>query len=93
MANRGLPNPPEMFRGWVCVTLASNMGAYNPASHHNASVGQHDTTAIQAGLPRDGFAAEVEQISTALLETAEYSNGCELGNRPVAGGAAPSVEF
>lgn len=65
-----------MFSGWVCVTLASNMSAYNPASYHNAFVGPHENTAIQAGLLHDGFAAEVEQISTVLLETAEYSNGC-----------------
>ena len=29
---------PEMFSGWGVRTLASDMGAYNPASHHNGSV-------------------------------------------------------
>ena len=26
---------PEMFSGWGVRTLATNMGAYNPASSHN----------------------------------------------------------
>ena len=66
---------PEMFSGWGVRTLASDMGAYNPASYHNGSVWPHDNAIIQAGLLRYGFVAEAQQISTALLEAAEYSNG------------------
>ena len=66
---------PEMFSGWGVRTLASDMGAYNPASYHNGSVWPHDNAIIVAGLVRYGFVAEAQRISTALLEAAEYSNG------------------
>ncbi|MBT2538498.1 glycogen debranching N-terminal domain-containing protein [Arthrobacter sp. ISL-69] len=66
---------PEMFSGWGVRTLASNMGAYNPASYHNGSVWPHDNALIVAGLLRYGFIEQAQQISTALLEAAEYSGG------------------
>ncbi|UZX02077.1 amylo-alpha-1,6-glucosidase [Arthrobacter sp. CDRTa11] len=66
---------PEMFSGWGVRTLASNMGAYNPASYHNGSVWPHDNALIASGLLRYGFIAEAQRISTALLEAAEYSGG------------------
>ncbi|GAB13048.1 hypothetical protein ARGLB_035_00120 [Arthrobacter globiformis NBRC 12137] len=66
---------PEMFSGWGVRTLASNMGAYNPASYHNGSVWPHDNAIIVAGLLRYGFNAEAQRIATALLEAAEYSDG------------------
>ncbi|MDP9985886.1 glycogen debranching enzyme [Arthrobacter oryzae] len=66
---------PEMFSGWGVGTLASNMGAYNPASYHNGSVWPHDNAIIQAGLVRYGFVEEAQRISTALLEAAEFSGG------------------
>jgi glycogen debranching enzyme len=66
---------PEMFSGWGVRTLASDMGAYNPASYHNGSVWPHDNAIIQAGLLRYGFIAEAQRISTALFEAAEHSEG------------------
>jgi glycogen debranching enzyme len=66
---------PEMFSGWGVRTLASDMGAYNPASYHNGSVWPHDNAIIAAGLLRYGFVAEAQRIATALLEAAEYSDG------------------
>ncbi|UZX01526.1 amylo-alpha-1,6-glucosidase [Arthrobacter sp. CDRTa11] len=66
---------PEMFSGWGIRTLASDMGAYNPASYHNGSVWPHDNAVIHAGLVRYGFVAEAQRISTALLEAAEFSGG------------------
>jgi glycogen debranching enzyme len=66
---------PEMFSGWGVRTLASDMGAYNPASYHNGSVWPHDNAIIQAGLVRYGFTAEAQRISDALLDAAEYSGG------------------
>ncbi len=30
-----LMSPPELFSGWGIRTLATTMGAYNPASYHN----------------------------------------------------------
>ena len=66
---------PEMFSGWGVRTLASNMGAYNPASYHNGSVWPHDNAIIHAGLLRYGFVEEAQRVSTALLEAADYSEG------------------
>jgi glycogen debranching enzyme len=66
---------PEMFSGWGVRTLATDMGAYNPASYHNGSVWPHDNAIIATGLLRYGFVAEAQRISTALLEAAEYSGG------------------
>jgi glycogen debranching enzyme len=66
---------PEMFSGWGVRTLASDMGAYNPASYHNGSVWPHDNAIIAAGLLRYGFITEAQRIATALLEAAEYSEG------------------
>jgi glycogen debranching enzyme len=66
---------PEMFSGWGVRTLASDMGAYNPASYHNGSVWPHDNAIIVAGLLRYGLVEQAQRISTALLEAAEYSEG------------------
>ncbi|WP_262107508.1 glycogen debranching N-terminal domain-containing protein [Arthrobacter sp. Marseille-P9274] len=66
---------PEMFSGWGVRTLASDMGAYNPASYHNGSVWPHDNAIIAAGLLRYGFVEQAQRISTALLEAAEYTEG------------------
>jgi glycogen debranching enzyme len=66
---------PEMFSGWGVRTLASDMGAYNPASYHNGSVWPHDNAIIVAGLMRYGFVEEAQRISTALFDAAEYSEG------------------
>lgn len=66
---------PEMFSGWGVRTLASDMGAYNPASYHNGSVWPHDNAIITAGLLRYGFVAEAQRIATSLFEAAEYSGG------------------
>ncbi|GAA1787275.1 glycogen debranching N-terminal domain-containing protein [Pseudarthrobacter sulfonivorans] len=66
---------PEMFTGWGVRTLASDMGAYNPASYHNGSVWPHDNAIIAAGLIRYGFVEEAQRIATALFEAADYTDG------------------
>jgi len=66
---------PEMFSGWGVRTLASDMGAYNPASYHNGSVWPHDNAIITLALMRYGFVEQAQRIATALLEAAEYSGG------------------
>ncbi|WP_336715649.1 amylo-alpha-1,6-glucosidase [Arthrobacter sp. USHLN218] len=66
---------PEMFSGWGVRTLASDMGAYNPASYHNGSVWPHDNAIIADGFLRYGFVEQAQQLSTALLEAADYSDG------------------
>jgi glycogen debranching enzyme len=55
-------------------TLATDMGAYNPVSYHNGSVWPHDNALIVAGLMRYGFVKEAQQLSSALIEAAEYSD-------------------
>jgi glycogen debranching enzyme len=65
----------RMFSGWGVRTLASDMGAYNPASYHNGSVWPHDNALIAAGLMRYGFVAEAQRIATALIDAAEHFNG------------------
>ncbi|GGI46498.1 glycogen debranching enzyme [Agromyces flavus] len=66
---------PEMFSGWGVRTLASGMGAYNPASYHNGSVWPHDNAIIAAGLMRYGFVEEANRIVAGLFEAAAFSGG------------------
>jgi glycogen debranching enzyme len=66
---------PEMFSGWGVRTLASDMGAYNPASYHNGSVWPHDNAIIAVGLMRYGYVNEAQRIATALFEAADYTDG------------------
>jgi glycogen debranching enzyme len=64
---------PEMFSGWGIRTLATDMGAYNPASYHNGSVWPHDNAMIVTGLMRYGFVKEAQQVAMALIEAAEFT--------------------
>lgn len=66
---------PQMFTGWGVRTLASDMGAYNPASYHNGSVWPHDNALIAAGLMRYGFVEEAQKIVFGLLEAATFFDG------------------
>lgn len=66
---------PEMFTGWGVRTLASDMGAYNPASYHNGSVWPHDNAIIAAGLMRYGFVEEANRIVFGLFEAASHFGG------------------
>lgn len=66
---------PEMFTGWGVRTLASDMGAYNPASYHNGSVWPHDNAIIAAGLMRYGFVEEANRIVSGLFEAADRYGG------------------
>ena len=65
---------PEMFSGWGVRTLATDMGAYNPVSYHNGSVWPHDNALIVAGLMRYGFVKEAQQLSSALMEAAQFAD-------------------
>ena len=65
----------EMFSGWGVRTLASDMGAYNPASYHNGSVWPHDNALIVAGLVRYGFVEEAQKVAGGILEAAERFGG------------------
>jgi glycogen debranching enzyme len=65
----------EMFTGWGVRTLASGMGAYNPASYHNGSVWPHDNAIVAAGLMRYGFVEEANRVVLGLFEAASHFGG------------------
>ncbi|MEZ2388291.1 glycogen debranching N-terminal domain-containing protein [bacterium RCC_150] len=65
----------SMFTGWGVRTLATDMGAFNPASYHNGSVWPHDNALIAGGLVRYGFVEEAQRIITGLLDAAELFGG------------------
>jgi glycogen debranching enzyme len=65
---------PEMFSGWGVRTLATDMGAYNPVSYHNGSVWAHDNALIVAGFMRYGLVAEAQQLASALIEAAAFTD-------------------
>ena len=60
----------QLFTGWGVRTLASDMGAYNPASYHNGSVWPHDNAIVAAGLMRYGFVEEANRIVFGMFEAA-----------------------
>ncbi|MFK4836027.1 glycogen debranching N-terminal domain-containing protein [Microbacterium sp. ZW T2_14] len=66
---------PQMFTGWGVRTLASDMGAYNPASYHNGSVWPHDNAIVAAGLMRYGFVEEAQRIAVGLFDAANRYGG------------------
>ena len=66
---------PEMFSGWGVRTLASDMGAYNPASYHNGSVWPHDNALIVAGLMRYGLIDQAKRIAFGILDAAASFGG------------------
>ena len=65
----------RMFTGWGVRTLATDMGAYNPASYHNGSVWPHDNAIVAAGLMRYGFVEEAQRITVGLFEAANRYGG------------------
>jgi glycogen debranching enzyme len=65
----------EMFSGWGVRTLATNMGAYNPASYHNGSVWPHDNALIAAGLMRYGYIEEALRLARGLFAAANAFGG------------------
>ncbi|WP_448811131.1 amylo-alpha-1,6-glucosidase [Agromyces bauzanensis] len=65
----------QMFTGWGVRTLASDMGAYNPASYHNGSVWPHDNAIVAAGLTRYGFLDEAQRLVVGQFEAANHFGG------------------
>jgi len=82
---------PELFSGYGIRTLATSMGAYNPASYHNGSVWPHDTAICIAGLVRYGFTDAAQRVAAGLFEAAAYFAGrlpelfCGFGRAEVPG--------
>ena len=65
----------ELFTGWGVRTLATDMGAYNPASYHNGSVWPHDNAIVAAGLMRYGFVEQANRIVFAMFDAATRFDG------------------
>lgn len=63
---------PDMFSGWGVRTLASSEPAYNPLGYHVGSVWPHDNSLLAMGLKRYGHEVELNQLATALFETAQH---------------------
>ena len=82
---------PELFSGYGIRTLATTMGAYNPASYHNGSVWPHDTALCVGGLVRYGFTAHAQRVAASLVEAAAYFSGrlpelfCGFGKEEIPG--------
>lgn len=66
---------PELFSGFGIRTLATTMGAYNPASYHNGSVWPHDTALAVAGLVRYGFTSQAQRVAAGLIAASSYFAG------------------
>jgi glycogen debranching enzyme len=66
---------PQLFSGYGVRTLATSMGAYNPASYHNGSVWPHDTALCVAGLVRYGHVREAHRIAAGLVDAAAFFAG------------------
>ena len=65
----------HMFTGWGVRTLASDMGAYNPASYHNGSIWPHDNAIVAAGLMRYGFTEEAQRVIAGQFDAAVHFGG------------------
>ena len=65
----------ELFTGWGVRTLATDMGAYNPASYHNGSVWPHDNAIVAAGLMRYGFVEQANRIVFGMFDAATRFDG------------------
>jgi glycogen debranching enzyme len=60
----------DMFTGWGIRTLSSECPAFNPVGYHVGTIWPHDNAIIAAGLKRCGFDEEVNEVATALFDTA-----------------------
>jgi glycogen debranching enzyme len=60
----------DMFTGWGIRTLSSESPSFNPVGYHLGTIWPHDNAIIAAGLKRHGFDEEVNEIATALFDTA-----------------------
>lgn len=64
---------PAEFSGWGIRTLSADEAAYNPLGYHVGSVWPHDSAVFLRGLVHRGRDAEVQRVSTALLDLAAAS--------------------
>lgn len=67
-----------MFSGYGIRTLADTEASYNPMSYHNGSIWPHDNSLIMEGLRKYGFTAELEKLSSSMLDVLDSSEDFRL---------------
>jgi glycogen debranching enzyme len=68
----------EMFSGWGCRTLSTEMPRYHPESYHNGSVWPHDTLLAALGMARYGHTEAGYRVAEALLDATVQAEGSRL---------------
>lgn len=61
---------PGLNSGYGLRTMATDSAGYWPLSYHGGSVWTHDTAIAIAGLARDGFRDEADELARGLLAAA-----------------------
>ena len=61
---------PTLNSGYGLRTMSTNSAGYWPLSYHGGSVWTHDTAIAIAGLARDGFRDEADELTRGLLAAA-----------------------
>jgi glycogen debranching enzyme len=61
---------PELDSGYGLRTMSTDSAGYWPLSYHGGSVWTHDTAIAIAGLVRDGFRNEADELVLGLLAAA-----------------------
>ncbi len=65
---------PELNSGYGLRTMSTDSDGYWPLSYHGGSVWTHDTAIAIAGLARDGFRDEADELTRGLLAAASGFN-------------------
>lgn len=61
---------PQLNSGFGLRTMSTDSAGYWPLSYHGGSVWTHDTAIAIAGLARDGFRDEADELTRGLLAAA-----------------------
>jgi glycogen debranching enzyme len=61
----------EMSSGWGIRTVGSDEPSFNPMSYHNGSVWPHDNSIIAAGLQRNGYSTEANQVISQIFAASQ----------------------
>jgi glycogen debranching enzyme len=61
---------PDMFSGWGIRTLSADSNRFNPMGYHVGSIWPHDNALIAAGMKRYGQESLLEELATAIYDTA-----------------------
>ena len=61
---------PTLNSGYGLRTMSTDSAGYWPLSYHGGSVWTHDTAIAIAGLAREGFRSEADELTRGLLAAA-----------------------